>query len=107
MSDAGETFDCRNCGRTVTGETADDQGWCRACRTAVVRRSTVLAVLPALVVLALYLWLLDSFGLWGSTFLIVWIALGAGLTWVAFKVARRVFFDIVRNRGVRVRATRG
>jgi hypothetical protein len=88
-------------------ETPDTHGWCKACRTAVVRRSTLMAVFPALVVVALYLWLLNSFGLWDSTFLIVWIALGAALTWLAFKVARRVLFEVIRNRGVRVRATRG
>ncbi|HEX6749508.1 MAG TPA: hypothetical protein VF092_19585 [Longimicrobium sp.] len=107
MSDAGESFDCRSCGRTITGETPDSHGWCKACRAAVVRRSTIMAVFPGVVVLALYLWLLDHFGLWDSTFLIVWIALGLALGYVAFKVARRVFFDVVRSRGVRVRARRG
>ncbi|HEX8903248.1 MAG TPA: hypothetical protein VF771_00240 [Longimicrobiaceae bacterium] len=100
MTDAAESFDCRNCGHHVTGEAADRHGWCKACRDVVVRRASWLAVLPALVVAALYAWMLDYFGLWSSTFLIVFLALGLGLTYVAFKVARRVFFDVVRNRGV-------
>ena len=101
MSDAGESFDCRNCGHTITGEAADSAGWCKGCRAVVVRRATVLAVLPALVVGVLYAWLLDHFGLWDSTFLIIFIALGVALAYVAFKVARRVLFDVIRNRGVK------
>jgi hypothetical protein len=105
MSDAGQGFDCRNCGHTITGEEADRNGWCKACRALIVRRSAALAVLPALLVLGLYLWLLSHFGLFQSTFLIVWIALGVALAYVAFKVARRVLFDVLRNRGVKPPAT--
>lgn len=101
MSDVPQGFDCRNCGHRVTGEEADRQGWCTACRAVVVRRSAWLAAIPALLVLGGYLWLLNRFGLFQSTFLIVFMALGAGLTWVAFKVARRVFFDVIRARGVK------
>jgi hypothetical protein len=101
MSQASESFDCRNCGHHVTGEAADHHGWCKACRAALVRRSGYLAVLPALVVLGLYLWMLDYFGLWNSTFLIVFMALGLALAYVAFKVARRVLFDVIRARGVK------
>jgi len=93
-------FDCRNCGHHVAGETPD-HGWCNACRGTVVKRSSAWAVLPALVVVGLYLWMLGWFGLYDSMFLIVWIALGAALGWVAFKVARRVFFDVIRSRGVK------
>ena len=102
MSQAStESFDCRNCGHRITGETADHVGWCKACRAALVRRSGWLALFPALVVMGLYLWMLDHFGLWESTFLIVFLALGLALAYVAFKVARRVFFDVVRARGVK------
>ena len=106
MSDTGEApFDCRNCGRTVAGEKPDPHGLCQACRAEVVRRSTVLAVLPALLVAALYVWLLSLFDMWESRFVSVWIALGAGLAWFVFKVARRVLFDVVRSRGVKVSGT--
>jgi hypothetical protein len=101
MTDAGESFDCRNCGHHVTGEAPDHHGWCQACRKALVRRSGWLAVLPALVVVAVYFWVLDYFGLWDSTFLIVFLALGAALAWVSFKVARRVLYDVIRSRGVK------
>jgi uncharacterized membrane protein len=67
----------------------------------LVRRSSLLAIVPALVVLAIYLWVIGHFGLWQSTFVIVWIVLGAALAWVAFKIARRVLFDVVRARGVK------
>ncbi|HSU13271.1 hypothetical protein [Longimicrobium sp.] len=96
-----ESFDCSNCGHRVTGEAADHIGWCKACRKALVRRSGWLAMFPAFVVLALYLWMLDYFELWNSTFLIVFMALGLALAYVAFKVARRVFFDVIRARGVK------
>lgn len=91
---------CRNCRHTLKGEKADVHGWCAACRRVVVRRSSRLALLPALLVAALYVWLMSWAGLYDSTFLIVWIALGAALVWVAYKIARRVFFDVVRARGV-------
>lgn len=101
MSDLGEEpFDCRNCGRRVEGEKPDQHGLCQACRAEVVRRSTRWAALPALVVAALYFWLLAWGGLFQSRFMIVFVALGVALAWVAFKVARRVLFDVIRNRGV-------
>ena len=70
-------------------------------RGALVKRSSLLAVLPALLVVALYVWLLSAFDLFNSVFMIVWIALGVALAWVAFKVARRVLFDVIRHRGVK------
>jgi uncharacterized membrane protein len=101
MSDAPEKIDCRNCGHRLVNETADHLGWCKACRGVVVKRSSGWAVLPTVIVVAAYLWLLSYFGLFNSVFVIVWIALGAALGWVAFKVARRVLFDVIRNRGVK------
>lgn len=100
MSDVAEPFDCRNCGRRIEDEKPDPHGFCHACRAEVVRRSTRWAVVPALAVAALYVWLLSWGGLFGSRFVIVFVALGAALAWVAFKVARRVLFDVIRNRGV-------
>ena len=67
----------------------------------VVKRSSVWAVFPALLVVALYGWMLGWFGLFTSTFMIVWAALGIALGWVAFKVARRVLFDVIRSHGVK------
>ncbi|HEX8245121.1 MAG TPA: hypothetical protein VF541_16540 [Longimicrobium sp.] len=101
MSDAGESSDCRNCGHSISGEDADRNGWCKACRAVLVRRSAMWAVLPALVVVGLYLWMLGYFGMFKSTLVIVWIALGAALAYVTFKVARRVLFDVIRSRGVK------
>ena len=100
MSEVGEPFDCRNCGRRIEGEKEGFHGLCQACRAEVVRRSTTWAALPALVVAALYLWLLSWGGLFQSRFMIVFLALGLALAWVAFKIARRVLFDVIRNRGV-------
>ncbi|HEU4558241.1 MAG TPA: hypothetical protein VFS20_10340 [Longimicrobium sp.] len=105
MSDAGESFNCRNCGHHLTGEVHDHHGWCKACRAVVVKRSAMLALIPALLVLGVYVWVLWHFGLFDSMFVIVWIALGVGLGWVMFKVARRVLFDVIRNRGVKPPST--
>jgi hypothetical protein len=101
MSEAAEVFTCRECGKTLRGESADRRGWCRACRAAIVRRSGAWAVVPAVLLAAGYLWLIDHFDLFRSNFLIVWIALGVGLTWLAFKIARRVLFDVFRGRASR------
>jgi len=94
-------FTCRQCGDDVKGETADRRGWCKACRRKVVRRAGALAVMPALLMAVGYFYLIDYFDLFKSNFLIIWIALGAALTYVAFKIARRVFFDVVRARTAR------
>jgi hypothetical protein len=101
-SDAGETYDCRMCGAGVEGK-PDHLGLCGKCRGEVVRRSTSWAVVPALVVAGLYFWMLAATGMYESRFLMVWIALGAALAYVAFKIARRVLFEVIHNRGVRVR----
>ncbi|MFL5385329.1 MAG: hypothetical protein ACJ8GN_22650 [Longimicrobiaceae bacterium] len=94
-------FTCRQCGDGVEGETADRRGWCKACRRKVVRRAGALAVMPALLVAVGYFYLIDYFDLFKSNFVIIWFALGAALTYVAFKIARRVLFDVVRARTAR------
>jgi hypothetical protein len=102
MNSAVETFDCRMCGSEVEGK-PDHLGLCAQCRAEVVRRSTSWAVVPALVVAALYFWMLAATGMFQSRFMVVWVALGAALAYVAFKIARRVLFDVIRSRGVRIR----
>ena len=106
MSEAGESFTCRQCGKTVHGEHADPRGWCAKCRAEVVRGAGAWAVVPALVVAAGYFWLLDSFDLFRSNFVIVFIALGLAIVWLAFKVSRRVLFDVIRARRRRARPVR-
>ena len=101
MSDAAEGFDCRQCGKSVKGESADRRGWCRACRHEVVRRAGTWAVVPAVLIAAGYFWVIDRFDLFRSNFLIVFIALGLALGYVTFKIARRVLFDVFRGRAVR------
>lgn len=91
-------FDCRKCGRRIEGEKADDARWCAACRKRLIHRATRLAYLPALVVAALYVWLLAWSGLLTSPLTAFWLALGAVLAFVAYKVGRRVFFDVLRGR---------
>ncbi|HEU0016087.1 MAG TPA: hypothetical protein VFQ45_20585, partial [Longimicrobium sp.] len=91
-------FICPVCGKTVEREKPDNAGWCSQCRERLVRRSGRLAWIPALVVGALYAWLLVWSGLAGTTLLVAWVALGVVLAWVAYKVGHRVFFDVLRGR---------
>jgi len=97
-ADEHPPFDCRRCGRRVRGEKPDDAGWCEACRTQLIRRSTRQAWVPALVVAAAYLWLLWWSGLLATPLTAAWLAVGAVFVFVVYKVARRVFFDVLRGR---------
>lgn len=97
-AEAHPPFDCRSCGRRFEGQRPDDAGWCAGCRTELIRRSTRLAYLPAVVVALLYLWLLAWSGLLESPLMAFWLAVGAVLAFVAYKVGRRVFFDVLRGR---------
>ena len=99
-AEAAESFSCRHCGDAATGE-ADRRGWCKACRRKVVRRAGGLAVIPAVLLAAAYFWMIDYFDLFKSNFLMIWIALGLALGYVAFKIARRVLFDVIRARTAR------
>ena len=98
VGEAPPPFDCSQCGRHVEGEKADDARWCASCRRALITRSARLAWIPAGVVAALYLWLIAWSGLLESPMLAFWLVLGAVLAFAAFKVGRRVFFDVLRGR---------
>jgi uncharacterized membrane protein len=91
-------FDCARCGRRVEGERPDDARWCAACRRSLISRSSRLAWIPALVVAGLYLWLMAWSGLLESPMLAFWLVLGTVLAFVAYKVGRRVLFDVLRGR---------
>ena len=91
-------FDCARCSKRVQGEKPDDARWCAACRRALIERSSRLAWIPAVIVAALYLWLLAWSGLLESPMMAFWLVLGAVLGFVAYKVGRRVFFDVLRGR---------
>lgn len=97
-ADAHPSFDCRKCGRHVHAQKADDAGWCEACRRELIRSSTRRAWPPAAVIAALYLWLMWWSGLLESPLMAVWLAVGGLFTFVAYKVARRVWFDVLRGR---------
>ena len=98
LTEAPPPFDCSQCGRHVEGEKADDAKWCASCRQQLIARSARLAWIPAAVVAALYLWLIAWSGLLESPMMAFWLVLGAVLAFVAFKVGRRVFFDVLRGR---------
>lgn len=97
-------FDCTQCLRSVRGEKPDSEGRCAACRKEHIARATRLAMVPAVVVAALYLWLIAWSGLLESPMMAFWLVLGAVLAFVAYKVARRVFFDVLRGRATGDRA---
>jgi hypothetical protein len=93
------TGPCRVCGQPFgEDEKPDAAGWCSTCRARLVSRSTRVAWTPALLFGVLYGYLLVWGGLLESRFMVVWIALGVALSWVVFKVARRVAFDVIRGR---------
>ncbi|HET6765507.1 MAG TPA: hypothetical protein VFH27_17625 [Longimicrobiaceae bacterium] len=99
MSDAPALQPCANCGRQrPPGELHG--GWCDVCRAEVVRRATLPARLAAgafaLLLLALLVWM----GGLESRFLVMWLALLCLAVFAAYKVARRVAFEVVRSRGV-------
>ena len=99
MSAADATSPCRNCGRMYPpGELTG--GWCAECRAEVVRRATLPARVSAAVFAALLVALLVWLGGFESRFLVLWLALSALATFAAYKVARRVAFEVVRARGV-------
>jgi hypothetical protein len=97
-ADAHPPFDCRKCGRNVRGQKPDDEGWCGECRAELIRQSGRQAYLPAAVMAAAFLWLMWWSGLLESPLMAFWLALGALLTFVVYKVARRVLFDLLRGR---------
>ena len=101
MADAAPA-PCRRCGQPFReGESPDPNGWCPRCRAELVRSSTRWAWLPAVVFALLFFTLVAWGGLLASRFLVVWLALGVALAWVAFKVSRRVAFDLLLARMAR------
>lgn len=98
VPEAPPPFDCAQCGKHVEGEKPDDERWCAACRRALIARASRLAWIPAVAVALLYLWLIAWSGLVESPMMAFWLVLGAVLAFVAYKVGRRVFFDVLRGR---------
>ncbi|MDQ3389322.1 MAG: hypothetical protein M3483_07460 [Gemmatimonadota bacterium] len=89
---------CRNCRRPA--EKLDPAGWCAECRAVVVQGAgrwawgaTLLATAPAVF---LFLWLEAL----SQRLMVLWAALTALLLLMVFRIARRVAFDLIRNRGV-------
>ncbi|HEX8392549.1 MAG TPA: hypothetical protein VF665_09365 [Longimicrobium sp.] len=96
-------FDCSACGRHREGERPDDDGRCASCRGVIIRRASLWAWVPAVLLAAGYLWLLLTWDLLESTAMVFFLALGAGLAFVAWKIGRRVAFDMLVTRSNRAR----
>jgi len=90
---------CRNCGRPYPAAELDRAGWCERCRRVVVRRASILARIAAAVaavgILAVVLLVVQP-----VRFVMVWLVLAGVLTFVVYKLAQRVAFEIIRSRGV-------
>lgn len=89
---------CQRCHRDLGPDAPPDAEWCDACRQGLIGGATRRAWIPALVVAGLYLWLLVWSGLVESPALVFFLALGVALSFVAYRVGRRVFFDVLRGR---------
>jgi hypothetical protein len=104
VSTVGPPPVCRNCGREIEDGKLDQEGWCAQCRGEVIRRATWPAVGLAVLVGVLHLAAMAWAGGFASVFMIFWLALGAALSYVAFKVGRRVAFEVIRARAARAAA---
>ncbi|HEX2188810.1 MAG TPA: hypothetical protein VHG51_07935 [Longimicrobiaceae bacterium] len=93
---------CRRCGRETAAGRAEAEGVCAECRAGVVRRATPVAFGVAVLVAVLYLLVLAWTGALASpNFVVFWLAVGALLAFGAYKVTRRVAFDVIRARAMR------
>lgn len=95
---AGDSFVCRNCGRTREGS-PDPAGWCTPCRRVLVARTLLPAAAATAVFVALLVALLVWAGAFESRFMMAWTSLAALLGFGAWKVSRRVAFEVLRARG--------
>jgi hypothetical protein len=89
---------CARCRRPLPADAPEGMEECDACRQGLIRGAALRAWIPAVAVAVLYLWLLWWSGLVESPALVFFLALGAVLAFVAYKVGRRVFFDVLRGR---------
>ena len=89
---------CAACGTDVEAHAPAAAEFCAACRARLVRRAGRWALVPSLVVAGLYAALVLWSGLLQSPLMIFWVAVGAVLAYVAYKVGRRVAFDVLRER---------
>jgi hypothetical protein len=91
---------CRNCGRSFSGDQLDRHRWCDECRAEVVRLATITARVTALVgAVLLIVWILLTVGT-SPRFFVGWLALVGAAYFFLFTLTRRVAFEIIRGRGV-------
>lgn len=89
---------CARCGRALAADAPADADLCAACREATIGGAARRAWIPTVAIALLYAWLLWWSGLIGSPALIFFVALGAVIAFVVYKVSRRVLFDVLRGR---------
>ena len=44
MTQAAESFDCRRCNGSFSGQDPDSAGWCKACRAKLVKQAALASV---------------------------------------------------------------
>jgi len=94
-----ETSVCARCDREYEPVSGDRAGLCPECRAAIIRkaghwgRATAFGI-TALIALAILLLVQPE------RFLFLWMALLVGIYYIAFKISRRVSFDLVREREI-------
>ncbi len=97
MTSSEPTFRCARCGRDREGK-PDPAGWCDECRAGVVRQAEPMARAAGVVFAAALVATLWATGALVSRFLVVWLVVAGLVSFLAFKVARRIAFDWYRGR---------
>jgi len=93
---------CEICGESFPAAELGRGGLCSGCRREVVRRATIVArVVAVLGALLAAVWLMTVVQP-TQRFLLLWLVLIAGVYMVLFTLTRRVAFEVIRNRDIRV-----
>ncbi|MEX2584652.1 MAG: hypothetical protein WD766_15390, partial [Gemmatimonadota bacterium] len=92
-------FECANCGRMYPGSKLDRRLWCPDCRRVVVKRSSLVARVIALVsALALAAWIFSMVGP-APTFLMVYLVMVVAAYNFIYNLTQPVAFEVIPSRG--------
>jgi len=94
-----ETAVCDRCGREYEPVSGDLAGLCPECRASIIRKAGLWGRLSAFAITALIA-LAILLLIRPERFLFLWMALLVGIYYVAFKIARRTGFDLIREREI-------
>ena len=94
-----ETSVCARCGREFEPVSGDVAGLCPDCRAAIIRKAGLWGRITAFAITAL-IGLTVLVLVRPERFLFLWMAFLVGIYYIAFKVSRRVSFDLIREREI-------